>query len=374
MTTRKQTAPATPATQVVQQPEMLPYYLEVLRPIFELLERFVEGDKGVQEKLRTDIATARQNKDHKGNIDAALGKLVVIGGLPISLFSDVLDEKSARWLTRKADEFVRCAAETDTTIQTWSREEARRVLDLYRAKNRTPAKRSVIAILAAASASAFSVLESWAYPRPRATKEQTAPALQAVKQKLELETKLTALEAQESAAAAAKDYAKAGELATEIAALRTEMANLTATAAAPAEAVAEHDEEEVDETPSIEEQIAELETQKDEAVKLGTAEGYARAGELATQIAALRQEAEAEVAPSATITAAAPVVATAAAAASPAVQPAGTSEFTVDDAIDLCTSATASGDLKRLLARRQGQGKTLSEADFVKKVRLLANM
>lgn len=374
MTTRKQTAPAAPAIQA-QQPETLPYYLEALRPIFELLERFVEGDKGVQEKLRADIATARQNKDHKGNIDAALGKLVVIGGLPMSLFSDVLDQKSASWLTRKADEFVRCAAETGTQIQAWSRDEARRVLDLYRAKHRTSAKPSrVMAILAATSASVFPVLESWAYPRPRTTKEQTRPALEAVKQKLELETKLAALEVQEAEAAAAHDHAKAQALYAKVTTLRQEIANLTATTAAPAEAVADHDEEEeVDETPSLEEQIAELEAQESTAA---AAKDYAKAGEIATQIATLRiSEAEAEMAMNAaTTTAAVPAVAAPVATASPAVQPAGTSEFTIDDAIDLCTSATASGDLKRLLARRQGQGKPLSDDEFVRKVRVLANV
>lgn len=377
MTTRRQTAAAA-APAEVQQPEKLPYYLEILRPIFELLEKFVEGDKSVQEKLRSDVATARQNKDHKGNIDAALGKLVVIGNLPISLFSDVLDQKSAGWLTRRADEFMRCAKEVGTQIQTWSREEARRVLNLYRAKQGTAKPSKVMAILATRS-SAFPALESWAYPKARATKEQTAPALLAVKQKLELEQKLAALEVQESAAAVAKDYALAGEIAGQIVTLRQEIANLTATAAAPVEAVDEHDEE-VEETPSIEEQIAELGAQESVAV---AAKDYARAGELATQIAALRQEVEmatvvvagllAEPVPVIVeVPVAAPVVATATETA--AAADSGSSEFTVDDASDLCGSENATPDMKRLVARRQGQGKPLSDAEFIRKAQNLGKL
>lgn len=377
MTTRKQTAAAA-APAEVQQPEKLPYYLEILRPIFELLEKFVEGDKSVQEKLRSDVATARQNKDHKGNIDAALGKLVVIGNLPISLFSDVLDQKSAGWLTRRADEFMRCAQEVGTQIQTWSREEARRVLNLFRAKQGTAKPSKVMAILATRS-SAFPALESWAYPKARATKEQTAPALLAVKQKLELEQRLAALEVQESEAATAKDYAKAGEIAGQIVTLRQEIANLTATAATPVEAVDEH-EEEVDETPSIEEQIAELAAQESVAV---AAKDYARAGEIATQIAALRQEVEVATVVVAGLLAepfpvvveapvAAPVVATATATA--AAADSGSSEFTVDDASDLCGSENATPDMKRLVARRQGQGKPLSDAEFIRKAQNLGKL
>lgn len=132
----------------------------------------------------------------------------------------------------------------------------------------------------------------------------------------------------------------------------------------------------------VEEKIAELKAQESEAV---TAKDYARASEIATQIAALRNEAEEKVTKSVTTTsvvskpAAVPVVvpvATTVAEASPATLPVSDTRsdlaVEVDSCIDLCTSDKASADMKRLLERRKGKAKPLTDTEFVRKVRLLA--
>ncbi len=385
--TVRQTAPAAPALEV-QQPERLTQHQEPLRYLWELLDKFVgdpdatpprPADKSVQEKLRTEFAAARQDSDKKGNIDAGLGRLVVVGGLPISLFSDVLDAESARRLIRRADEFIRCAKEVGTVPTAWTREEARRVFELYKAKHRTSAKRSVMAILSAPS-SPFSELERWAYPKPRITRQEVSEKLSGERKIRELDAKIVELETKKAEAIKAEDFDTAKAVSAQIAALRQELANLT-TAAAPAEAVEEHDEEEVDETPSLEDQIVELETKKAEAIK---AEDFDTAKAVSAQIAALRQ---AEAASGETTAAAAPepapvpapVAAPVAMAPAAATQTAtagdtGSSDFTVDDAIDSCTSETASSAQKRILARFQGKGgKSLTEDEFLYKAKILAN-
>ena len=321
--TVRQTAPAAPALEV-QQPERLTQHQEPLRYLWELLDKFVgdpdatpprPADKSVQEKLRTEFAAARQDSDKKGNIDAGLGRLVVVGGLPISLFSDVLDAESARRLIRRADEFIRCAKEVGTVPTAWTREEARRVFELYKAKHRTSAKRSVMAILSAPS-SPFSELERWAYPKPRITRQEVSEKLSGERKIRELDAKIVELETKKAEAIKAEDFDTAKAVSAQIAALRqAEAASGETTAAAAPEPA---------------------------PVPAPVAAPVAMAPAAATQTATAGDT--------------------------------GSSDFTVDDAIDSCTSETASSAQKRILARFQGKGgKSLTEDEFLYKAKILAN-
>ena len=230
MAKNSRTAPAAPAE--VQQASNLPHYLETMRPIIELIRRYVTGEKAVLDQLRRDVAAARDNRDQRNNLNAAFGKLIVVGGLPMSLLDDVLDEKTAKFLGRRADHFMACAKAVGTRIEDWSYAEAKRVLDAYKIANRSSESRDVFAILSS-HGSPYWALEAWVYPRPRATKEGAKVALDVERQKLEIEAKIVALEAKKAEAIKAEDFDGAKALSAEIVALRATMTNLAAPASTP---------------------------------------------------------------------------------------------------------------------------------------------
>jgi hypothetical protein len=374
---------AQPATEV-RQASNLPHYLEPMRAEFELLSRYLSGDKTVLPQARSAFAAIREDRDNRNNVNAALGKLVVVGGIPISIFNDLLDEKSAKFMSRRAQDFMTCAEKVNTQIADWSKAEAKRVLDLYKAQNAPAKSKDVFAILSYhPNSSQFQSLEAWVYPKPRTDRNVAAAFLDVKKQRLDLEAEVASLEAKLAEAKTRKVAAAGGDDETELAAatadykriqsdltaVREKMAKLASPASTDVDEdeapVSEPDDEPETVTPTVEDQLASLEAELAGA-KTRKVEAAASDAENADEMLA------AATADVKRIQAAITALRT-----TPASMPEsdkgvnGRTEFTLDDAIDACTSEGANPDLKRLLERRTGKGKKLTDAEFVKKVAFL---
>ena len=286
---------AAQAATPVQQPETVAPWLRDYVTEFSLLEEWLNGNTSVADQVAAAFAAKieSENGRHRGPIDGHLHELVIVHMVEPTFFPVVYGTKHGSYKQREIEEALQCASEAGTSLEGWNREDGLRVIGVWRAvhaKNPTTTttpggKKSILAMLSQGGSNPvqrrFPLFYAFATSERRNRNGNADEGTQTTAMEVaRLDTQIAELEVKESAAVTAKDYAKAGELASQIAALRVTMAKLSESPAPPVE------EEQVPaSTPTVEEQIDALEVEKSNAVK---AEDYTKAGQLASQIAALR--------------------------------------------------------------------------------------
>ncbi|GEM_PF-4698765 len=167
---RSTTTPAVPA-EAVQQPAALPAWMDPLRPLVEALDGFLSDPQAVNKvDLRSTFALARQDETKRGLIDRLLGESVVIYGVEPAIFvaalgddNDDKQNKTAKYRADLAAQFTKCAGEAEYKVGAWSKAEARKVIEAWRAKH--PAAKAtggLMSRIASRSSFPYGLLESWA--------------------------------------------------------------------------------------------------------------------------------------------------------------------------------------------------------------------